>query len=87
MSRSNIQHQHLKGIRSLQLFHPEQLKDLDDDAVASALLTTQVFVRPDTFKFVLEVALERRGCLEFLLSCKIFKYSCPTRSHLIIVYR
>ncbi|KAH9992492.1 hypothetical protein BJV74DRAFT_397873 [Russula compacta] len=71
MSRSRTQHQHLsipKGILHLQFFQPEQLKDFDDDTLDVALHLVQQFVRPETLEFVLEVALERRGCLEFLLS-------------------
>jgi hypothetical protein len=74
MSRSSVQNQHSsiqKSILKLDLFQPERLKFLDDDSVDVALHAIQKFVRPDTFKFVLEVAIEQRGCLEFLLSCKL----------------
>ena len=75
-----------KGIVDLELFHPERLKDLDDDALDVALYSVHQFIRPDTFKFVLEVALERRGCLEFLLSCKLDGLSCAIRSYLTLFY-
>jgi hypothetical protein len=74
MSRSSVQNQHSsipKSILKLDLFQPEVVKNLDDDSVDVALHAIQKFVQPDTFKFVLDVALERRGCLEFLLSCKL----------------
>jgi len=74
MSRSSVQNQHSsipKSILKLDLFRPELLKNLDDDSVDVTLHAIQKFVQPDTFKFVLEVALEQRGCLEFLLSCKL----------------
>jgi hypothetical protein len=73
MSRSTKQHQNLstpKGIFNLDVFQPERLKDLDNDALDVALHLMHPFVRPDTIKFVLGVALERKGCIEFLLSCK-----------------
>ena len=81
MSRSTKQHQHLpipKGILDLELFHPERLRDLNDDALDVALYSIHQFVRPETVNFVLEVALERRGCLEFLLSCKWHGFYCVT---------
>ncbi|KAF8460963.1 hypothetical protein DFH94DRAFT_790038 [Russula ochroleuca] len=71
MSRSTKQHQHLsipKGILDLELFQPERLRDLDDDALDVALHSIHQFLRPETVNFVIEVALERRGCIEFLLS-------------------
>jgi hypothetical protein len=74
MSRSSVQNQHSsipKSILKLDLFQPEVLKNPDDDSVDVALHAIQKFFQPDTFKFVLDVALERRGCLEFLLSCKL----------------
>jgi hypothetical protein len=89
MSRSNIPNQHSsipKGIHKLEIFQPELLKGLDNDAVDVALQSAQQFVRPDAFKFVLEVALERRGCLEFLLSCKLLDFSCATPPHLAVFY-
>ena len=73
MSLTTKQHQHLsipKGILTLDVFQPERLKDLEDDALDVALHPIHPFVRPDTVKFVLQVALERKGCVEFLLSCK-----------------
>lgn len=73
MSRTK-QHQHLsipKGILNLELFQPERLKELDDDALDVALHSVYQFLRPDSVQSVLEVALERHGCLEFLLSCKL----------------
>jgi hypothetical protein len=81
MGRSNVQPQHSsipKGILNLEWLQPEQLKDLDDDSLDVALHSIQQFVRPDTLNFVLEVALERRGCIEFLLSCELPKLWCPT---------
>jgi hypothetical protein len=81
MSRSTKQHQHLsipKGILDLELFQPERLRDLDDDALDVALHSIHQFLRPETVNFVIEVALERRGCIEFLLSCKWHEFSCAT---------
>ena len=75
-----------KGIHDLELFHPERLKDLNDEALDVALYSVHQFIRPDTLNFVLEVALERKGCLEFLLSCKLDKFSCTTRSYLTLFY-
>ena len=60
-----------KGICDLELFHPERLKDLDDEALDVELHSVDQFIRSDSLKFVLEVALERKGCLGFLLSCKL----------------
>jgi hypothetical protein len=74
MGRSNVQPQQPsipKGIVDLEWFQPERLRDLDDASLDVALHTVQQFVRPDTLNFVLDVALERRGCIEFLLSCKL----------------
>ena len=81
MSRSTKQHPYLsipKGILDLELFHPERLRNLNDDALDVALYSIHQFVRPETVNFVLEVSLERRGCLEFLLSCKRHELSCAT---------
>jgi hypothetical protein len=81
MSRSTKQHEHSsipKGILDLELFQPELLKDFDDDALDVALYSTYQFFRPDTVKFVLEVALQRQGCLEFILSCKSHAFLCAT---------
>ncbi len=69
MSLMTKHHQHLsipKGILTLDVFQPERLEDLDDVALHSI----HPFVRPDTVKSVLQIALERKGCVEFLLSCK-----------------
>jgi hypothetical protein len=88
MNRSSIQNQHSsipKGILKSELFQPELLKNLDDDSIDVALQSVQKFVRRDTFGFILEVALERRGCLEFLLSCKLQNFSYATQSHLAIL--
>ncbi|KAH9971205.1 hypothetical protein BGW80DRAFT_1322645 [Lactifluus volemus] len=71
MGRSNAQPQHSpipKDILNLKWFHPEELKDLDDDHLDVALQSVQRFVQPESINFVVEVALERRGCIEFLLS-------------------
>jgi hypothetical protein len=55
-----------KSILNLDVFRPERLKNLDDDALDVALHPIHPFVRPDTVKFVLEEAMERKGCIEFL---------------------
>ncbi|KAI0286423.1 hypothetical protein BC826DRAFT_1108859 [Russula brevipes] len=71
MSRSNMRHKPSsipKGVLDAEFFQPELLKGLGDEAVDVAIQSIQQFIRPDTVKFILEVALERRGCLEFLLS-------------------
>jgi hypothetical protein len=81
MSPSTKQHQHLsipKGILDLELFQPERLRYLDDDALDVALYSIHQFLRPETVKFVLEVALERQGCLEFFMSCEWHEFSCAT---------
>jgi hypothetical protein len=70
MSRSTKHSSIPKSILNLDVFQPERLKDLDDDALDVALHLVHPFVRPDTVKFVLEVAMEREGCIEFLLSCE-----------------
>ncbi|KAH9022666.1 P-loop containing nucleoside triphosphate hydrolase protein [Lactarius hengduanensis] len=57
-----------KGLPTLEWFRPELLKHLDDEGVDVALESIQQFVQPDTLSFVLEVALELRGCTELLLS-------------------
>lgn len=83
MSRPNTRNQHTsipKSILKLELFQPDLLKDLGEDAVDVALLSVNQFVRLDTFKFVLQVALERQGCLEFLFSCTLYDISYATRS-------
>jgi hypothetical protein len=72
MSRPNTRNQQSsipKSILELELFQPDVLKDLGEDAVDVALLSVHPFVQLDTFKFVLQVALERQGCVEFLFSC------------------
>jgi antitoxin component HigA of HigAB toxin-antitoxin module len=70
-----------KSILKLELFQPDLLKDLGEDAVDVALLSVNQFVRLDTFKFVLQVALEQQGCLEFLFSCTSARYLlCDTIS-------
>jgi len=74
MSRPNTRNQQSsipKNILKLKLFQPDLLKDLGEEAVDVALLSVHQFVQPDTFKFVLQVALERQGCLEFLFSCTL----------------
>ncbi len=63
-----------KGLSNLQWFQPELLKHLDDEGVDVALESIQQFVRPDALSFVLEVALDLRGCTELLLSCKQTNY-------------
>ncbi|KAI9453660.1 hypothetical protein BJY52DRAFT_1288007 [Lactarius psammicola] len=57
-----------KGLTNLEWFQPELLKHHDDEGVDVALESIQQFVRTDTLSFVLEVALELRGCTELLLS-------------------
>lgn len=57
-----------KGLSNLEWFQPELLKHLDDEGVDVALESIQHFVRPDMLSFVLEVALDLRGCTELLLS-------------------
>ncbi|KAF8261744.1 hypothetical protein EI94DRAFT_1809815 [Lactarius quietus] len=57
-----------KGLNHSEWFQPEILKYLDDEGVDVALESIQQFVRPDTLSFVLEVALELRGCTELLIS-------------------
>ena len=59
-----------KGLRNSKWFQPEVLKHLDDEGFGVALESIQLFVRPDTLSFVLEAALEVRGCTELLLSCE-----------------
>lgn len=59
-----------KGLTNSKWFQPELLKHLDDEGVDVALDSIQVFVRPDTLRFVLEAALGLRGCTELLLSCE-----------------
>ncbi|KAF8261742.1 hypothetical protein EI94DRAFT_1745299 [Lactarius quietus] len=73
MSRSNgslhSRHSSMpKGLNHSEWFQPEILKYLDDEGVDVALESIQQFVRPDTLSFVLEVALELRGCTELLIS-------------------
>lgn len=78
MSRPNTRNQQSsipKNILKLKLFQPDLLKDLGEEAVDVALLSVHQFVQPDTFKFVLQVALERQGCLEFLFSCTLHDIS------------
>jgi len=78
MSRPNTRNQQSsipKSILKLELFQPELLKDFGEDAVDVALLSVHQWVRQDTFKFVLQVALERQGCLEFLFSCMLHDIS------------
>ncbi|KAN0138675.1 hypothetical protein V8E53_003663, partial [Lactarius tabidus] len=57
-----------KGLAYSEWFQPDLLKHLDDEGVDVALEFIQQFVRPDTLIYVLEVALELRGCTELLLS-------------------
>lgn len=86
MSRAT-KHHHFsipKGILDLELFQPERLRDLDDDALDVALHPVHQYIRPDTLKFVLEVALERRGCLEFLLSCKLHEFRVHMRHSTVL---
>lgn len=64
-----------KGLTNSQWFQPELLKHLDDEGVDVALDSIQQFVRPDTLGFVLETALELRGCTELLLSCEPTDFS------------
>jgi hypothetical protein len=81
MGRSNAQPQHSsipKDILNLEWFRPEELKDLDDDYLDVALQSVQHFVQPESINFVFEVALERRGCIEFLLSCELHHLWNPT---------
>ena len=83
MSRPNTRNQQSsipKRILKLELFQPDVLKDCGEDAVDVALLSVHPFVQLDTFKFVLQVALERQGCLEFLFSCTLHDTSSATRS-------
>ncbi|KAI0297517.1 hypothetical protein B0F90DRAFT_1819257 [Multifurca ochricompacta] len=71
MKRSRIQSQTPsvpKDIVNSEWFQPERLRDLDDDALHVALQSIQRYVRQDTLRFVFECALERNGCIEFLLS-------------------
>jgi hypothetical protein len=70
MSRSTKHSSIPKSILNLDIFQPERLKDFDDDVLDVALHSIHPFVRPDTVNFVLEEAMERKGCIEFLLSCK-----------------
>lgn len=79
MSRSTKHSPIPKSILSLDVFQPELLKNLDDDALDVALHSIHPFIRPDTVKFVLEVAMERKGCIEFLLSCKPHDFSSAIR--------
>jgi hypothetical protein len=85
MSRSTKHSSIPKSIRNLDLFQPERLKDLDDDALDVALYSIHPFVRPDTVKFVLEEAMERKGCIEFLLSCKSRDFSSEIRIIRVII--
>lgn len=64
-----------KGLANSEWFQPDLLKHLDDEGVGVALEFIQQFVRPDTLIFVLEVALELRGCTELLLSCELANFS------------
>ncbi len=67
-----------KGLTNLEWFQPELLKHLDDEGIGVALESIEQFVQPDTLSFVLEVALEVRGCTELLLSCEPTNYSGAT---------
>jgi hypothetical protein len=64
-----------KGLANSEWFQPDLLKHLDDEGVDVALEFIQQFVRPDTLIYVLEVALELRGCTELLLSCELTNFS------------
>jgi hypothetical protein len=64
-----------KGLANSEWFQPDLLKRLDDEGVDVALEFIQQFVRPDTLIYVLEVALELRGCTELLLSCELTNFS------------
>jgi hypothetical protein len=64
-----------KGLANSEWFQPDLLKHLDDEGVDVALEFIQQFVRPDTLIYVLEVALELRGCTELLLSCELANLS------------
>jgi hypothetical protein len=85
MSRSTKHLSIPKSILNLNVFQPERLKDLDDVALDVALHSIYPFIRPDTVKFVLEVAIERKGCIEFLLSCKSHNFSPAIRFSLVII--
>jgi hypothetical protein len=75
-----------KGILDAEFFQPELLMGLGDDAVDVAIQSIQQSIRPDTVKFVLEVALERQGCLEFLLSCESHDFLCATQLYLAVFH-
>jgi hypothetical protein len=85
MSRSTKHLSIPKSVPNLDVFQPERLKDLDDDALDVALHSIHPFVRPDNVKFVLEVAMERKGCIEFLLSCKSHDFSLAIRVIPVII--
>ena len=69
-----------KSILKLELLRPDVLRDFGEEAVDVALLSVHQWLRPDTFKFVLQAALERQGCLEFLFSCTSHDISSAARS-------
>ena len=85
MSRSTKPLSVPKSILNLDVFQPEHLKDLDDDALDVALHLIHPFVRPDTVEFVLEVAMERKGCIEFLLSCMSHDFLSAIRIYLSLL--